>query len=181
MRRHYFSVLLGLILVTGVAAAQTTHQTPAPQAYGTLNQVMKGVLFPNSNVIFAVQDADPGAIKPDEAGSASTSLDAGIYGGWLAVENASLALSEAANLISIPGRSCQNGRRAPVESADWIKAVQGLADIGQASYKAAQSRNRDAFLAVSDQLVSACGACHDVYRDRIVNGKPVGLAGRCEK
>jgi hypothetical protein len=176
MRSHYVAAFLGLVVVGGIAAAQTVSQKPAPAPYGTLNQVMKGVLFPNSNVIFAVQDEDPASIKPDPDGSTSTSLNSGIYGGWPAVENASLALAEAATLITLPGRACQNGKLAPVQNADWIKATQGLVDVGKVAYAAAKSRNQEAFLAVSDQLANACAACHDVYRDQ-----PGGLAARCGK
>ena len=31
---------------------------------GNLNQVMRGILFPNSNIIFNVQTNDPGAPAP---------------------------------------------------------------------------------------------------------------------
>ena len=179
MRVRYGAVLLGVLVFTGVPAAQAPAPTPKP--FATLNQLMKGVLFPNSNVIFEVQDQDPAKIEKDPLGSASTSLSAGIYGGWPAVENAALALSEASNLIVLLGRRCDNGRLAPVENADWMAAAQQLADVGLSTYKAAQARDMAAFLDISDQLVNACAACHDVYRDRIVDGKPLGMAGRCDK
>jgi hypothetical protein len=33
----------------------------------------------------------------------------------------------------------------------------------------------------ADKLSSARAACRDVYRNRIVNGKPAGPAARCTK
>ena len=42
-------------------------------AAGTLNQVMRGVLFPSSNVLFDVQTQDPGARqKPGARAEAGT-------------------------------------------------------------------------------------------------------------
>ena len=52
------------------------------------------------------------------------------FGGWLAVENAALALTESANLLLIPGRQCANGVPAPINSPDWTRFVQDLRDAG---------------------------------------------------
>ena len=45
------------------ASTAVTGSTMAFPAAGTLNQVMRGVLFPSSNVLFDVQTQDPGARK----------------------------------------------------------------------------------------------------------------------
>ena len=66
-----------------------------PQAapLGNLNQVMRGILFPSSNIIFNVQTNDPGApAKPPsaEAGRNAafnwTTWGAGIYSPWQVVD-----------------------------------------------------------------------------------------------
>jgi hypothetical protein len=169
-------------LVAGCSpASEPEPAAPPPQAHATLNQLMKGIMFPNSNVIFAVQDRDPSSVPTDADGSASTSLSSGIYGGWPSVENAGLAIAEAASLLTVPGRVCQNGTPVPVENDDFRAAAQGLIDVGLAAHEAATTRDVDAFLAISDQLVTACAACHDVYRDRIVDGRPLSMAERCSK
>ena len=95
-----------LFLVVGVASAQAPSNKPS----GTLAQLMRGILFPNSNLIFDVQAKDPEA--PPEAGGDGTvtSTFASIYAGWPSVENAALALAESANLIVLQGRMCENGR-----------------------------------------------------------------------
>src|SRR5262245_41714131 len=69
-----------------------------------LAQLMRSIMFPNSNVIFAAQSANPADVKP--AKDPSTALDPfqGAYGQWAAVENSGLAIAEAANLLMIPGR-----------------------------------------------------------------------------
>jgi hypothetical protein len=48
------------------------------------------------------------------------------------------------------------------------------------AYKTAQEKKQDAMLDVSDKLTQACATCHDVYRDKVVDGKPAGLEARCD-
>jgi hypothetical protein len=135
---------------------------------------MKGILFPNANVIFAAQDQDPGAVAPAPDPAIATNPLASTYGGWQAVEDGGIALAEAANLLIIPGRVCSNGRAAPVQNPDWIGFVQGLREAGIAAYKAAQSRNQDNILEAAGTVTTACSNCHDVYRE-----KPGGVPDRC--
>lgn len=163
-----------VVLAAGVAAgcasqqpAQPAPAAPTPKPYGSLAQVMQGIPFPASNLIFDTQSNDPGA-KPAESSSGTsgaTSAFSGVYGGWTAVENAALAIQETANLIMIPGRLCRNGRPVPLDRDDFKKFAQGLADAGQAAYKAAQSKNLDAMVEVSGTVSDACAACHEKYRD----------------
>jgi hypothetical protein len=159
------------------APTSTAPATSASQVKGTLNQVMRGILFPNSNIIFDAQDKDPAApVDPKDQGS---SPYAGTYGGWEAVENASIALAEAANLVALPGRNCANGKPVPLNDPTFQKGLVVLRDVAMQSYKAAQDKKQDAFLDVADKVTQACATCHDVYRDIVVDGKPVGIDGRC--
>lgn len=140
---------------------------------------MRGILFPNSNVIFFAQGHDPAKIKADATPEMSTNPLTGTYGGWEAVQNSSIALAEAANLLSIPGRVCSNGRPVPVQNPDWIADVQGLREAGMAAYKAAKSKNQDAIVDVSEKVTDACSKCHNVYREK--TDKQGGMASRCLK
>src|SRR4051812_38411442 len=115
----------------------------AQQIHGTLLQVMRGILFPNSNVLFSAQTVDPASVKKDADPTTSVNPLAGAYGGWEALENSGIAMAEAANLLTIPGRVCGNGKPVPAQNADWQRFVQGLRDAGMATYKAAQSKNMD--------------------------------------
>jgi hypothetical protein len=138
---------------------------PTTKPYSNLAQLMRGIPFPASNLIFDTQQADPAKAK--EAGAAgATAAFSGVYGGWQAVENAAITLSETANLIMIPGRLCENGRPVPLDQAEFKKAAQGLIDAGQATLKAAQSKNLDAMVEVSGTVADACAACHEKYRDK---------------
>jgi hypothetical protein len=51
--------------------------------------------------------------------------------------------------------------------------------VAQEAYKAAQAKNQDAMLDIADKVTQACATCHDVYRDKIVNGQPAGMEERC--
>jgi hypothetical protein len=161
----------------GAAPAQTAPRgAAAPAARGastsssapvaTLGQLMKGILYPNSNVVFAAQSQNPNDVKPAPDPSTATDPLASTYGKWEAVENSGLALYEAANLLTIPGRKCSNGRAVPLQNPDWSKFVQGLRDAGLAAYKAAQSKNQDKILDAADVMTTACANCHDKYREK---------------
>jgi hypothetical protein len=150
---------------------------PQSQVQGDLRQVMRGILFPNSNVVFLAQGTDPATVPKDADGTTSVNPLASVYGGWEAIENSSIALAEAANLLTIPGRTCANGKPVPVQNADWQRFVQGLRDAGMASYKAAQSKDMDKMLDAADTLTNACSECHDVYREK--TEQRGGDAARC--
>jgi len=145
-----------------------------PQVYGNLAQVMRGILFPNSNVIFFAQSNNPADVKPAPDPSVSPDPLSSTYGGWTAVENSSIALAEASNLLIIPGRKCSNGRPVPLNNPDWAKFVQGLRAASMTAYQAAQSKNQDKILDAAGNISTACMNCHDRYRD-----KPGGIAARC--
>ena len=151
----------------------------AQQVHGTVLQVMRGILFPNSNVLFAAQTQDPAAVKKDPDPTASTNPLAGQYGGWEAIENSGIAMAEAANLLTMPGRVCGNGKPAPVQNADWQRFVQGLRDAGIATYKAGQSKNMDTVIEAADTVTTACMNCHEVYREK--TRAQGGMAARCTK
>ncbi len=186
------AVGVAVLVLAGVEAAQAQRrggaaqpaargggQAPALRTHANLNQLMRGILFINSNVIFAAQGTNPAEMKPPAGKDASTSTDPliGLYGGWQAVENAGLALAEAANLLVVPGRLCSNGKPVPMQNADWPKFVQGLRDAGMTTYKAAQAKNQDAILEATDAVAVACGNCHEVYRDK--TPQQGGAANRC--
>jgi len=178
--RLRFLVLL-LVVFAGCSPVPTDEKpqppppgaaAPVAEVHGDLRQVMRGVLFPNSNVVFAAQDKLD--VKPAKDPSTATDPLASTYGGWQAVENSSIALAESANLLTIPGRKCSNGRAVPVEKEDWKKFVQGLRNAGMAAYKAAQSKSTEQIVDAAGAMTEACSSCHDKYRE-----KPAGDKDRC--
>ena len=173
------------------APEPATASTPMPAfpPAGNLAELMRGILFPSSNIIFNAQGVDPGAPLPQRPASLPrdqafswADWGAGIYTQWEMVDYAAVAIAETAPLLLVPGRRCENGKPAPIDRADWLKYAQELADVGRAVYKASQTRNQDAVIAVTDQLADACLNCHVVYRDKPggTPADPSNKAARCE-
>src|SRR5262245_32808752 len=145
-----------------------------------LAQLMRGVTFPNANILFNVQVKDPAKDKPAMPIPFDYVLwGATVYYGWQSVDQAALALVETAPLFLVPGRRCENGRPVPVDRADWKQYTAALVDVGKEAYKAAQSRSVDAVNKVAERLNETCANCHKVYRDGTREGSTAG-ASRCQ-
>lgn len=149
-------------------------QTSQPRVMANLLQLMRGTLFPESNVIFSAQEHDPAAVPPAKDPSVATDPLANTYGKWQAVENSALAIAETANLLIIPGRKCSSGIDVPLKNSDWATFVDGLRDAAMITYKAAQSKNQDAITDASGTLSEACAHCHEKYREK------KDMADRCK-
>ncbi len=156
--------LAGAVLCAGYLLAQAPAPAAAPAA--NLNQLMRGLFFPDSNVVFATQRVDPATIKPASEPSAATDPLDGVFGGWQAVENSALTIVDASDLLMTPGRTCSNGEAVPINAPDWIMFVDQLREAGRVAYKAAQSKNIDNMFEASDVLNTACANCHNRYRRR---------------
>ena len=136
---------------------------------GNLNQVMKGILFPSSNILFDVQTQDPGARKAAASVTDASTLTVrygNVYDPWVLVDVAAISLAESAPLLMTPGRRCENGKPMPIADANWQKYVQGLVEAGRAAYKASQTRNQETVSEVTNLIQEACFNCHRAYRDR---------------
>jgi hypothetical protein len=148
--------------------AQTPPPNPAQQVHADLNQLMRGVLYPAANVVFSAQADDPADVKipPGHDPSMSTDPLTSTFGGWVAVENAALALAESANLLSIPERRCSNGAPVPAKDPAWAIFVQQVRDASMKAYSAAQAKDQDKIIAISETLSASCSGCHRKWRDR---------------
>jgi mono/diheme cytochrome c family protein len=163
---------------TTPAATGTSTVSVTPQ--GNLAQLMRGVTFPNANILFNVQVKDPASQKPTPPVPFDYILWGNtVYYGWQAVDQAALALIETTPLFLLPGRRCENGRPAPVDRADYKQYTADLVDVSRAAYKASQSRDVDAVINIAEQLNDACANCHKVYRDGAQEGSSAGAA-RCQ-
>jgi hypothetical protein len=189
MPRIVFLLVIGFgaLLLSPQCDAQggraTGIQELKPQVYAVLGQVMKGILFPASNVIFAAQKENPADVKLAKDPSTATDALDGSYGKWEAVENSALAIAEAANLLILPGRKCSNGVAVPLKNPDWSQLVQGLRDAAMTAYKAAQSKDQDKMVDAAATLNTACANCHDKYRvanDLLPLVEKADLADRCK-
>jgi S-disulfanyl-L-cysteine oxidoreductase SoxD len=175
----------------GLVAAASPGQARVYPPLGNMAQLMRGIFFPNSNLIFTVQTRDPGApAKPTadnpNAGFSFVDWGAGIYGGWELVDNAALALADASPLMLAPGIRCENGRLAPVTDPEWIKFTEDLIAVARRTYRLSQTRNQEAVAEATGDLSDACAACHGVYRESRGRGgrapdptDPSNKAARC--
>ena len=157
-------------------AAKPAARAPSSRPDGNLVQVMRGIMFPNSNILFDVQTNDPAAEKKlGEAGGGALATYANIYTGWQVPENAAIALAEGVDLILKPGRLCENGKPVPLQKADFRKFAEGLRVVAKAAIKAAQEKNQEKMSDVDNDLAEACLSCHEIYRDK----GPAGSLARC--
>jgi hypothetical protein len=163
-------VLFLMMAACGLSLMAQTPSTNAAQqeVYADVNQLMRGVLYPASNVVFSAQADDPGKVKfiPGHDPGMSTDPLTSTFGGWLAIENAALALAESVSLFSIAGRRCSNGEPAPTKDPAWAMFLQQVRDASLQAYKAAQAKDQDKMIATAETLSAACAGCHRKWRDR---------------
>lgn len=173
---------------TVTAAAGPKAEFPAT---GNLSQLMRGVMFPNSNILFTVQTHDPARKKKSGDAAADGGFNwsawgTDLYSGWEIVDYAAIALAETAPLMLTPGRRCENGKPVPVDDPDWIRFTKELVDVGKAAYRASQTRNQEKVSDITGDVADACLHCHQVFRDKIRRGgrgpgDPSGKELRCTK
>jgi cytochrome c553 len=180
MRSLFVAVTLALLTTTAAAQAPSVatppRVPPTPKPAGTLAQLMRGIYFPNSNLIFDVQQNDPGAPKKKtESSGSSTDTYSGAYGGWEIVENAAIALTDGVDLILKPGRTCQNGKPVPINQPDFQKFARAMRDAGRVALQAARTRNQEKVSDATNNIADACSSCHEVYRDK----GPADSPARC--
>ncbi len=127
-----------ILLACAVVAAVMAQESPF-QAVGTMSQLMINIVYPTSNAIFYV---GRGAPKNQQE--------------WNEMANNALTLAESGNLLMMPSRARDNDK--------WMADAKLLVDVGTAAYKAAQAKDADGLVALSDQLNTACVQCHMDYR-----------------
>lgn len=171
MRRGFFPFLVTvsvsvIALCAQIACTQApTPAAPKPASNANVLQVMRGVLFPASNVVFAAQGDDPEKVtRADDPATATDPLKSA-YGGWEAVANAGLALSESTTLLEMP-RACSSGKPAPIDGETWKQGLAQLKAAGTAAYEAGMAKDQDKVLDAADKVVTACSTCHDKYREQ---------------
>lgn len=174
--RVYSAVAIALVLSTAAIGAQApaakgaAKKAAAPagrQPAGTLAQMMRGIYFPNANILFDVQSADPATPpkKQPEGDPRATVMFANIYTGWQVVENAAIAMAESTPLFLVPGRLCQNGKPVPINQADYRAAVENMRVQALKMLEVAKAKNQEAASDQTNEVAGACAQCHEVYRD----------------
>jgi Cytochrome C oxidase, cbb3-type, subunit III len=166
---------------TAAPATAKSASGSLPPPEGNLAELMRAIAFPNSNIIFNAQLKDPGGPTKKQLGSAPFDYiewGATVYPGWLAIDQAAVAITETAPLLLTPGRRCQNGKPVPVDRTDWKQYVAALVEVGKLARTTAKARDYEAFVDISEKLNDACANCHKVYRDK--GGTEGSGATRCQ-
>ena len=172
------AIALASAAVSAVVAVQPpkTAARPAVKPTGTLAQIMRGIYFPNANLIFDVQQRDPAAPKQkSDTGGTATDTYSNAYTGWEVVENAAVALTDGVDLLLAPGRLCQNGKPVPSQQADFKKFAGEMRKAGLQVLRAARTKNQEKTSDATNDLADACASCHSVYRDK----GPADSPARC--
>jgi hypothetical protein len=173
-----FKLIFALLILTAIVISQAPTRAQAPAAKAApktatatkpapLGQVMRGILFPNANLLFDVQQNDPGTPKKAGSGAvagSTTETFANVYNGWQMVQAAAASLDEVADVILKP-RPCFNGKPAPVANADFKKFAAYLKTVARQARAAADKKDRDKLMDIDNDLSDACANCHEVYRD----------------
>ena len=164
------------------ASEEPARTAAAYQPAGTLNQLMRGVFFPNANMIFTVQELEPKDLPPKPQSNRPGGLTIfewgqEVYTGWPVVENAAVALADASTIMMLPGLRCENGRLAPNTEPDWIRFTDQMIAVAKRTYRLAQTQNKDAVSEFTTDLSNACNACHGVYRDIRGRGRGANAPG----
>ena len=168
MRRPIARALFLVPALLLLSTCEAPPPTVAQEVHATLNQLMQGVIYPAANVLFSTQTEDPAALErpPSKDPAMATDPLVSVFGGWQAIENAALALSESATLLALPGRICSNGETAPTTDPTWSMFVAELRDVGMQAYAVAQKKDRDQMIELSNSINDACVHCHQKWRPR---------------
>ena len=163
MRAMSFFVAAALLGCATMAEEPTT-TAEEPQPVGNLAELMRAINFPNSNILFDVQSADPEAIGEKQDGTSVSATFSGIYKGWQMVEQAAIALAEVETLVLMPGRLCENGKPVPSDQEDFQEWARALTAAGKETLEAARKKDREAVSDLTNSVVDACDLCHTKYR-----------------
>ena len=176
------AVFLGVLITVSACQSKTetasTSPAPAPsqpayQATGTIKDIMLSIVDPSADVVWlsvtTVQSAKgtvDTAPKNDEE--------------WKKVRQGAVALSEAANLLMMPGRHvAAAGEKSetpgvelePSEMEELIKKDRGawemramkLHEAGVAAIQAVDAKDAQKVFEVGEQIEQACENCHRQY------------------
>ncbi len=151
MRRSFPTIPLAMAFAAGIVLAgcadRTTEAEQPYRAVADIHQTMEFILDPAADVIW------------DSAGTIITAqgreeLAPTTDEGWAGVVRAAVTLSEAGNLLMLPGRT---------GGADWIEYSQALVDAGELAMQAAQAKDSDALFDAGGRIFQVCKACHTQY------------------
>jgi hypothetical protein len=128
--------IFGLLFLAVCAVAQApSHFQPV----GTMSQLMIDIIYPASDALFYIERNPP---KKDAD--------------WAPIRENALIVAESGNLLLMDSRMRDQEK--------WVKDAKLMITAGTAAYRAAQNKDMQAILDLSDQLSGSCIVCHKDYR-----------------
>jgi len=117
------------------------------QVVTNTHQTMSWILDPAADVIWDSAGTIITAQGSEELAPTSDE-------GWAEVVSAAAVLTEAGNLLMMPGRAAGD---------DWIEYSRGLVGAGQLALQAAEAQDSDALFDAGGRIFQVCKACHAQY------------------
>ncbi len=174
--------MLGTAFLTQRAASASAAPASQPTVaetspIGTVKDVMKGIIDPNSMAVWDAVGSESGANGEVIEKAPKTDEE------WAVIEHHALTLAEAANLLLTPGRAMSRPDEANAKTqpdapeltpaqiekkiadnrAEWVKHAKDLQATAVKAMVAAQKHDKDALLDVGEAIDNACESCHVVY------------------
>jgi len=178
------SIFLGGIVIAQEAAQPTPPPAPCPDvlpaaikaapegkpqltgmaAKATVKDIMNAMVVPSSTVIFGAV-----ATVTDASGVHDSKPETDDQ--WNVVFANAVMLTEAANLLMVPGRTrCLGGAIPAQYRADYVQKAREFVEAGDEALVAAQKHDADGISNAGERLDVACDACHEKYQ--IAPGDP---------
>ena len=178
------SIFLGGIVIAQEAAQPTPPPAPCPDvlpaaikaapegkpqvtgmaAKAKVKDIMNAMIVPSSTVVFGAV-----ATVTDASGVHDSKPETDDQ--WNVVFANAVMLTEAANLLMVPGRTrCLGGAIPAQYRADYIQKARELVEAGDEALVAAQKHDADGISNAGERLDVACDKCHEKYQ--IAPGDP---------
>jgi hypothetical protein len=184
---RWFHIVSAVVLLTSlvlISACQkptaTTAAAPAPAPpppeyvpTATVKDLMQSVIDPNADVVWL-------AVTTVQSSKGTVDTRPRNDEEWTKVRHGAIALTEASNLLMVPGRHvARPGEKSETpgvelepsemetlinkDLAAWRKRAHGLHEAGVAALRAIDAKDADKLFEVGEQIERACEACHSQY------------------
>lgn len=175
-------LLTSLVLIAACSksaettAAAPTPAPPPPPEYvptATVKDLMQSVVDPNADVVWL-------AVTTVQSAKGTLDTRPRTDEEWTKVRHGAIALTEAANLLMVPGRHvARPGEKSETPGVElepsemealinkdltaWRKRAHGLHEAGVAALQAIDVKDADKLFEVGEQIERACEGCHSQY------------------
>lgn len=174
-------LLTSLVLIAACSkSAETTAAAPTPAPpppeyvpTATVKDLMQSVVDPNADVVWL-------AVTTVQSAKGTLDTRPRTDEEWTKVRHGAIALTEAANLLMVPGRHvARPGEKSETPGVElepsemealinkdltgWRKRAHGLHEAGLAALQAIDVKDADKLFEVGEQIERACEGCHSQY------------------